>query len=113
MKRRTPTVGRRGYPHLNHEYLETIIAHEDYHHFPKTGVTVCCLVAVNGYSVTEEAVCANTASFDPAVGNRRARRKALDELLKLEYYLLRQRLYESDQNPPGVPNGTDHTDTDS
>ena len=74
-----------------------MIVHEDHHHFPQTGVTVYCLVVKNGYSVTEEAVCANTANFDPEVGKRRARRKAIDALLKLEYYLLRQRIYENDK----------------
>jgi len=91
-------VGRRGFPHLTYEYLEALIAHEGYHHFPNTGVTVCCLSVKNGYSVTESVVCANRAAFDETTGNRRSRRKALETLMGLEYYLLRQRLYESRTN---------------
>lgn len=105
MKRSAPAVGRWGYPQLNDEYLESLITHEDYHHFPQTGVTVCCLVVKNGYSVTDEAVCANVATFDPDVGKRRARRNALNELLRMEHYLLRQRIYEDSLKQAGASDG--------
>ena len=107
MKRPASAVGRWGYPQLNDEYLESLVIHEDFHHFKDTGVTVCCLVVKNGYSITEEAVCANLAAFDLEMGKRRARRKALESLLKLEYYLLRQRIHESDNKRPGGPHGAE------
>lgn len=92
-------------PRLSYPYLETLIVREDYHHFADTGVTVCCLVVTNGYSVTADAVCANTALFDPDTGRLRARRKALKRLMELEHYLLRQRLFDAGRYSEGRGHG--------
>lgn len=108
MSENDPDLGRRGLPHLTYDYLETLISNEGYHHFPNTGVTVCCLSVKNGYSVTESVVCANQAAFNEAVGTRRARRKAMEVLMGLEYYLLRQRLYELRLNTQEHDDGTGH-----
>lgn len=82
-------------PRLTDAYLETLIVHEDYYHYPGTRVTVCCLVVENGFSITGEAVCANPNQFDFTAGKRQARRNTLKRLKEYEHYLLRQRLYET------------------
>lgn len=86
-------------PRLSFPYLETLITKEEYHHFEGTGVTTCNLVVVNGYSVTESAVCANIQHFDIKRGREQARKKALTRLMELEHYLLRQRLHEAGRRP--------------
>lgn len=89
-------VGKHNIPYLTYKYLETLVLKEDYHHFPGTRVTICCLVVKNGYSITENVVCANRALFDETIGRQQARRKAMKRLMDLEHYLLRQRLHEAE-----------------
>lgn len=94
-------------PRLTLSYLETLIERELYHHFSGTGVTVCCLVVANRYTITEHAVCANPQQFDLTKGQAQARRKAINALMEREQYLLRQRLYESGRTHEEYYNGPD------
>lgn len=82
-------------PRLTYPYLETLIVTEDYHHFPGTGTTVCCIKSKNGFVITTDASCGSANHFDFEVGKQKARRKAMKRLMELEQYLLRQRLYEA------------------
>lgn len=94
-------------PRLTPTYIESLVVLEDYHHFTSTGITICCLTLKNGYSVVAEAACANPQLFDIDTGKKRSKRKALNKLMELEHYLLRQRLYEYRTNTPSedVDNG--------
>lgn len=82
-------------PRLTDDYLESMIVHEDYHQFPQTRLTVCCLVLRNGWELSGEAACANPQQFDPQIGRRQARKNALKRVKSREQYLLRQRLFEA------------------
>jgi hypothetical protein len=84
------------HPWLTDDYLQSLIAHEAYHHFEGTRVTVCCIVLHTGYALVESAIWASPATFDPERGRQRAKRKVLDALLEREYYVLRQRLHDAD-----------------
>lgn len=93
-------------PRVTDKYLESLIATEDYHHFPGTRATVCCLTLKNSFTIIEEAVCASPSQFDRDRGRQQARRNALWRLKQYEYYLLRQRLYEANAltgEPPHEP----------
>lgn len=57
-------------------------------------LTYCVLVLQNGYTVTGESACVSSANFDPEIGKKIARQKAVDKIWELEGYLLRQKLYE-------------------
>lgn len=77
--------------------IEDAIAKEQYHVFPDTTLTVCCLTLVNGFTVTGEAACADPDNFKERTGQHYARKDAMRKIWPLEGYLLRQRLYENNQ----------------
>ena len=82
-------------PRLTPEMIDAVIGAEDYHVFPGTMLTVCCLVLKNGFSVTGESACASPENFDAEIGRRIARENARNKIWALEGYLLRQRLFEA------------------
>lgn len=73
--------------------LDSKITGEQYHVFPGTTVTVCCLTLENGYSVIGQSAAVSTANFDAEIGRKVARADARDKIWALEGYLLRERLY--------------------
>lgn len=80
-------------PRLTPELIDDCIVDEDYHVFPGTTVTVCCLTLKNGYNVCGESAAASPENFDESIGRQIARRNARDKIWSLEGYLLKQRLY--------------------
>lgn len=79
-------------PRVTPERLEEVITGEDYHVFPGSQLTVCCLTLANGFTVTGESACASPANFDAELGQKIARQKAKDKIWALEGYALRERL---------------------
>jgi len=65
----------------------------DYHVFPGSQLTVCCLTLANGFTVTGESACASPENFDAELGRKIAYQKAVDKIWPLEGYLLRQKLW--------------------
>lgn len=55
-------------------------------------LTFCVLVLRNGYTVTGESACVSPANFDPEIGRKVARAKAVEKIWPLEGYLLKERL---------------------
>ena len=84
-------------PRLTPDKIDLCIAAEDYHVFPGTTMTVCCLTLRNGYNVVGESAAASPENFDEAVGRTIARRNARDKIWSLEGYLLKDRLHQADQ----------------
>lgn len=58
-------------------------------------LTYCVLVLQNGYTVTGESACVSSANFDPEIGKKIARQKAIDKIWPLEGYLLKDKLSKS------------------
>lgn len=81
-------------PRITPEHIDSAIAGEDYHVFPGTTVTVCCLKLQNGFTVVGESACASPDNFDEELGRKIARENARNKIWALEGYLLRSRLYE-------------------
>lgn len=79
-------------PRLTPELIDAAIAGEDYHVFPGSNLTVCCLTLTNGFTVTGESACVSAANFDAELGKKIARGHARDKIWALEGYLLKQRL---------------------
>lgn len=79
-------------PRVTPKRIEEVIVGEDYHVFPGTTLTVCCLTLVNGYSVTGESACASVDNFDAELGRKIARDNAKQKIWALEGYALRDRL---------------------
>lgn len=80
-------------PRLTPADIDGAIVAEDYHVFPGTTLTVCCLHLRNGFTVTGESAAASPENFDAALGRQIARRNARDKIWSLEGYLLRERLF--------------------
>ena len=79
-------------PRLTPESIDRVIVNEDYHVFPGTTVTVCCLTLENGFNVIGESAAASPENFDEEVGRVISRRNARDKIWSLEGYLLKQQL---------------------
>ncbi len=79
-------------PRVTPEQIEGVITGEQYHVFPGTTLTVCCLHLENGFTVTGESACASPENFDAEIGRKIARDNAKEKIWALEGYLLRSRL---------------------
>jgi len=80
-------------PRLTPDHIDSKIADEDYHVFPGSCTTVCCLTLVNGYTVLGYSACASPENFDENIGRKVAFGKARDQIWGVEGYLLRERLH--------------------
>lgn len=81
-------------PRLTPFNISDMIKAEDYHVFPGTTVTVCCLTLVNGYTVVGHSAAVSPQNFDAEIGKDIARANARDKIWALEGYLLKQRVHE-------------------
>jgi len=79
-------------PRLSPEKIDAVIVDEDYHIFPGTTLTVCCLKLRNGFTVTGESAAASPENFNEEIGRKIARSNARDKIWALEGYLLREKL---------------------
>ncbi len=55
-------------------------------------LTICVLTLKNGFTVTGESACASPENFDAELGHKIARKKAIDKVLPLMGYALKDRL---------------------
>lgn len=60
---------------------------------PMELLTICVLTLQNGFTVVGTSACASADNFNEGLGREIARRNAVEEVWKLEAYLLRERLY--------------------
>lgn len=82
-------------PRVTPADLDAKITGEQYHVFPGTTLTVCCLTLANGFAVTGQSAAASPANFDAEVGRKIARADAREKVWQLEGYLLRERLHQA------------------
>jgi len=76
-------------PRVTAEDIEKLILKEDY--MVHGNLTVCVLEVRNGTLVTGESACVYPENYDPAIGQKIARQKAVNKLFALEGYLLSER----------------------
>lgn len=74
------------------EMLDAEIASEDYHVFPGSCLTVCCLTLKNGFCVTGESACASPANFNAEIGQKIARDNARQKIWAFLGFRLRDQL---------------------
>lgn len=60
-------------------------------------LTFCVLVLKNGFTVTGESACASPENFDAEVGQKIARRNAVDKIWPLMGYELKSKLHQLEQ----------------
>ena len=83
-------------PRLTPDLIAAAIVGEDYHVFPGTMLTVCCLTLKNGFTVTGESACASPENFNAEIGQKIARGNARDKIWALEGYLLKEKLFKGE-----------------
>ena len=79
-------------PRFTPQMIESLVFYEQYHMFPGTQLTVCCLTLRNGFTVTGESACVHPENFDAEIGRRIARANAVQKIWALEGYRLKQQL---------------------
>lgn len=82
-------------PRLTPAGIAAAIKSADYHVFPGSQLTVCCLTLQNGFNVAGESACASPENFDAEIGQRIAFENAKQKIWALEGYLLKQKLSEA------------------
>jgi len=81
-------------PRVTDEQIDGLIVAEQYHQFPGTTATVCCMTLRNGFNAIGESACVSPQAFNAETGRKIAREAARQKVWALEGYLLRQRLHE-------------------
>ncbi|GAB5431225.1 MAG: Gp49 family protein [Epibacterium sp.] len=79
-------------PRISPDDLDAEIAGEDFHVFPGSCLTVCCLTLRNGFTVLGESACASPENFNADIGKRIARGNAREKIWPLLGFRLRDRL---------------------
>lgn len=79
---------------LTPDDIENAIVHEQYHVFPGSTVTVCCLTLINGFNAIGHSGCIDPSNFNEAIGKQVARENAARTIWQLEGYLLKQRMHD-------------------
>lgn len=81
-------------PRVTPTQVDEQIVAVQYHVFPGTTLTVCCIHLRNGFTVTGESAAASPENFDAQVGKDLAFKQARGKIWALEGYLLRSKLAE-------------------
>lgn len=79
-------------PRLTPADIDAVIVGDQYHVFPNTALTVCCLTLKNGFNVVGESAAASLENFDEEIGRQVSRQNARSKIWALEGYLLKQKL---------------------
>lgn len=83
-------------PRVTPADVQNEVVAEQFHVFPGTMLTVCCLTLRNGFTVTGESACASPENFDAELGRKIAREKALEKIWPLLGFRLRDTIAARD-----------------
>lgn len=86
-------------PRITPEHIDSKIKKVDFHVFPGSQLTVCCMTLKNGFTVTGESACASPENFNKEIGEDIARNNAREKIWALEGYLLKQKLDDLKTDP--------------
>lgn len=84
-------------PRITKAHIEFKIKKTEFHVFPGSCLTVCCITLENGFNVTGESACASPENFNAELGMQLAEGKAKEKIWALEAYLLKERLYQGQE----------------
>ena len=93
-------------PRITAQDIDDQIAEEQYHVFPNTLMTVCCLTLKNGYTVVGESACAYPENYNAEVGQMIAKDKAREKIWPLEGYMLKHAQAASQAQESAIPVGS-------
>lgn len=80
---------------ITEEKIDAVIISEEFASIGKK-TTVCCLTLVNGFEIIGVSACVDPKNFDLEKGKYWARKEAVDQIWKLEGYLLASKLSEKE-----------------
>ena len=83
-------------PRLTPELIDHTIDNIQYHIFPDSLHTVCCITLINGFTVIGASACVSPENFDKELGEKIAFQNARNEIWQLEAYKLQEALYTQD-----------------
>lgn len=86
----TAANGVNGAPYHTHDELTRLTGY----HGELERLTFCVLRLRNGFTVTGESACASPENFDPEIGRKIARQKAVEKVWPLLGFRLRDRISE-------------------
>lgn len=79
-------------PRLTPSLIDSLIADVQYHQFPGTTTTTCCITLVNGDSVTGESGCVSPENFNAQKGQEAAFEQARDKIWRIAGAILKDAL---------------------
>lgn len=80
---------------VNSEIIREKIVKEQFHVFPDTAVTVCCITLKSGFSVIGHSACVSKDNYEPETGKKIAYANAFERIWELEGYLLKEMHHEA------------------
>lgn len=80
-------------PRLSPSLIDAAIVAEQYHVFPGTVVTACCLTLRNGFNVVGESAPISAENFSEEIGRKVAKEKAREKIWALEGYRLKESIF--------------------
>lgn len=81
---------------LTAEHINDQVIAAQYHQFPGTTVTVCCLTLRNGFNVVGHSACVSPETFDKDTGIKLAFGDAYEKIWQLEGYALREFIHANE-----------------
>jgi hypothetical protein len=82
---------------LTPEDIEATIADVKYHRLPDSTTTICQMTLRNGYTIVGQSACIDPSLFSEEIGNAIAYNNAIEQIWRLEGYLLKERLFLAEQ----------------
>lgn len=79
-------------PRITPDMISREIIDVDYHVFPTSCLTVCCLTLTNGFTVTGASACASPENFDAKIGRNIAYNDAREKIWPLLGFRLKDQL---------------------
>lgn len=86
-------------PRIGPADIDAAICGADYHVFPGTTVTVCCLTLDNGFTTIGHSACADPANFNEVIGRDIAFKNAREQIWPLLGFRLRDALHHFETSP--------------
>lgn len=90
-------------PRLTPNLINSLVKSVDYHHFPGTTTTVCCITLINGDTTTGTSGCVSPENFNAESGQKAAFEQARDKIWEKAGAVLKDALsWDSDNSIIGV-----------
>lgn len=88
---------------LTTEYLNSLVDNAEYVH--QGLLTICTITLKNGFQLVGTSACVSKDNYDVQIGRTIAYENAFNKLWELEGYLLKWRIYESQNTKVTLRNG--------